>query len=56
VLEDAVSHLPREVEPATLPLEPLDDAERMFVVAEAGAAPFAQQLVERLLAAWPNGG
>ncbi len=50
VLEDAVAHLPRQVEPATVALEPLDDAQRVLVVAEAAEAALAQQLVERLLA------
>ena len=50
VLEDAVAHLPREVEAAAVALEPLDDAQRVLVVAEAAEAALAQQLVERLLA------
>ena len=54
VLEDAVAHLPREVEAAPVALEPLDDAQRVLVVAEAAAAALAQQLVERLLAGVPE--
>ena len=50
VLEDPVAHLLREVEPAAVALEALDDAQRVLVVAEAVAAALAQQLVERLLA------
>ena len=50
MLEDAVAHLPREVEPAPVALEPLDDAQRMLVVPEAAAAALAQHRVERLLA------
>ena len=37
VLEDPVAHLPRQVEPAAVALEPLDDAQRVLVVAEAAA-------------------
>ncbi len=50
VLEDPVAHLPGEVQPAAVALEPLDHAERVLVVPEAAAAALAQQLVERLLA------
>ena len=34
VVHDAVAHLPREVEPGTVVLEVLDDAQRLLVVAE----------------------
>ncbi len=54
VLEDPVPHLPREVEAPPLPLEPLDDAQRVLVVAEAAAAALAQELVERLLPGVPE--
>ncbi len=54
VLEDAVAHLPRQVEAAAAALEPLDDAERMLVVAEPAEAALAQQLVERLLPGMPE--
>ena len=50
VLEDPVADLPRQVQPAAVALQPLDDAERVLVVAEAAAAALAHQLVERLLA------
>ena len=40
---------------APVPLEPLDDAERVLVVPEAGPAALAQQLVERLLAGVAEG-
>ena len=49
VLEDAVAHLPREVEAAAVALEPLDDTQRVLVVAKAAQAALAQQLVECLL-------
>ena len=45
VLEDAVAHLPREVEAAAVALEPLDDPQRVLVVAETAEAALAQQLV-----------
>ena len=51
VLENAVAHLPRQVEAAAVALEPLDDAQRVLVVAEAAETALAQQLVERLLPA-----
>ena len=54
VLEDPVAHLPREVEPAPVALERLDDAQRVLVVPEAVAAALAEQLVERLLARVPE--
>jgi hypothetical protein len=54
VLEDAVAHLPREVEPAPVPLEPLDNPQRVLVVAEAAAAALPQHGVERLLAGVPE--
>ena len=47
VLEDAVADLPREI-------ELLRDPQRLLVVAEAGAEPLAQALVERLLAGVPE--
>ena len=50
VLEDAVAHLPRQVEAAAVSLEPFDDAQRVLVVAKATELALAQQLVERLLA------
>ena len=54
MLEDAVAHLPREVEAAAVALEPLDDAQRVLVVAEPAAAALAEHLVERLLARVPE--
>src|SRR5581483_11416678 len=54
VLEDPVAHLPRQVEAAPVALEMLDDAEGVLVVAEARAAAFAQELVERLLPCVPE--
>ena len=50
VLEDPVAHLPRQVEPAPVALEALDDAQRVLVVPEAGAATLTDDLVERLFA------
>ena len=50
VLEDAVAHLPRQVEAAAVALEALDDAQRVLVVTKAAAAALAHHLVERLLA------
>ena len=50
VLQDPVAHHPRQVEPAPVALQPLDDAQRVLVVAEAEAEALAQQLVERFLA------
>jgi hypothetical protein len=50
VLEDPVAHLPREIESPALPLEPLDDAQRVLVVAESGATALTQERIECLLA------
>ena len=55
MLEDAVTHLDRQIEPAPVPLERFDDTQRVLVVPETAAAPLAQQLVERLLAGVPEG-
>jgi hypothetical protein len=50
VAQDPVAHLLGQVEPAAVALQPLDDAERVLVVAEADAELLAQALVERGLA------
>jgi hypothetical protein len=50
VVEDAVPHLRREVEPAAVPFQDLDDAEGLLVVTEAVAEAFLQNAVECLLA------
>ena len=50
VVEDAVAHLPGEVDAAAVALEHVDDAQRVLVVAEAEPEALAQQRVERLLA------
>src|SRR5213079_1637426 len=50
VPEDAVAHLPGQVEAAALALEMLDRAQRVLVMAEAAGAALAEQLVEGLLA------
>ena len=56
VLEDAVAHLPRQVEAAAVALEPFDDAQRVLVVAKA-AEPRSRSSSSRASSpAWPNGG
>jgi len=55
VLEDAVAHLPRQVEAAAVALEALHDTKRVLVVAKPVEAARAQQLVERLLAGVAEG-
>ena len=57
VLEDPVAHLPREVQAAAVALEPLDDAERVLVVAEpARRRARAASSSSACSPAWPNGG
>ena len=50
VVEDAVANLGRQVQPAPVAFEHVDDAKRVLVVAEAAIEALAQELVERLLA------
>ena len=56
VVEDAVAHLEREVQPAAVALEHVDDAQRVLVVAEAALEALAQRAVERASPACPKGG
>ncbi len=55
VIEDAVAHLVREVEPAAVALEHVDDAQRVLVVAEAAVEALTQRGVEGRLAGVPEG-
>ena len=50
VIEDPVAHLGRQVEPAPVSLEVVDDAQRVLVVTKVAAVPLLQEPVERLLA------
>src|SRR5262249_28244911 len=50
VRDDPVAPLPREVEPAPVALEHLDDPQRLLVVPEAAPEALLEALVERLLA------
>jgi hypothetical protein len=50
VVEDAVADLFGEVEPASVPLEDVDDAKGLLVVAEAASEQLAQHVIECLLA------
>ena len=56
VLEDPVAHLPRQVEPAAVALEPLDDAQRVLVVPEAAAPRSRSSSSSACSPACPNGG
>jgi hypothetical protein len=54
VVEDAIADLLGEVEPTPVPLEDVDDAKGLLVVAEAASEQLAQHVVERLLAGMPE--
>jgi hypothetical protein len=49
VIEDSVADLRRQVEPATVALDVVDDSQRMLVVAKAAAEVPAELLVEAVL-------
>ena len=49
VVEDPVADLLREVEPAAVALQHVDDPQRVLVVVEAAAEALLQELVQRLL-------
>jgi len=55
VVQDPVPRLGGQVQPAPVPLQHLDDPERVLVVAEAPPEALRQHLVQRLLARVPEG-
>ena len=48
--DDPVAHRLGQVEPAAVALQRVDDAQRVLVVAKAGAEALAQAVVQRVLA------
>ena len=55
VVEDSVADLVRQVEPAAVALDVVDDAQRVLVVAKPAAEVTAELLVEALLAGVAEG-